>query len=200
MAKIELKDTTGSAGATARKIALKAIEQYNKYNGLDEGSPKLSQQIKKYWQENGFDFPGVETAWSAVFVSWCITKSGLTRDQFKPDSNHSLFVHDILHNKRAYTVYKVDEYAPRIGDVIHHNREGGKKTLEDMAMTSGFKSFASHSAIVVQKGEDAQGKFVVTVGGNESDTVGKKRWALKSNGTLIQRLKNPIICVMRLTI
>ncbi|MCE9557461.1 MAG: DUF2272 domain-containing protein [Armatimonadetes bacterium] len=198
MPKIQLLDSSGTASAKAKKIAQAAIDQFNKYNGHDEGSSLLKPQIKKYWSEIGFEFESVEVAWSAVFVSWCVVKGGgLNSTQFRPNPAHSVFVYDALNHQRAYEGHRVDAYAPRVGDIIHHNRGG---TKHDFDFAKANPNFQSHSCIVIQKGEDANGKFVLTIGGNESDTVGKARWALNPNGTLVQRAKNPIICVLRLTI
>jgi hypothetical protein len=44
--------------------------------------PQLSAQIKRYWQGLGFKFPGVKTAWSAVFVSWCVKTAVASAKEF----------------------------------------------------------------------------------------------------------------------
>jgi len=60
MSNLQLLDSTGTSSAKAKKIAQTAIDQYNKYHGYDEGSKELAPQVKKYWAESGFEFPGVE--------------------------------------------------------------------------------------------------------------------------------------------
>lgn len=49
---------------------------------------------------------------------------------------------------------------------------------------------------VVELGQDANGRFALTVGGNEGDSVGRKRVELRSDGTIRQRAANPFICVI----
>ena len=51
--------------------------------------------------------------------------------------------------------------------------------------------------IVVETGHDSTGRFAVTVGGNESDSIRRKRVALNDDGLIIQRVNSPYICVIQ---
>ena len=117
-------------------------------------------------------FPGVETAWSAVFVSWCVKQAGASSAEFKFNPAHSQFVHVAIRNgineTGVFRGFRIIDHAPQVGDIIQNNR-GGSTFDFDFART--HKSYASHSAIVVEIGTDAQGGFALTVGGNESDSV-----------------------------
>ena len=60
-----------------------------------------------------------------------------------------------------------------------------------------LKCNESHSAIVVEEGQDNNGRYVLTVGGNEGDSVGLKRVALSAEGLIRQRDENPYISVIQ---
>jgi hypothetical protein len=75
-----------------QRLARIAEDQYNKYHLQHEHDPQLSKQIQKYWADLGLNFPGVNTPWSAVFVSWCVKSAGATAQDFKFSAQHSVFV------------------------------------------------------------------------------------------------------------
>ena len=68
-------------------------------------------------------------------------------------------------------------------------------------MTYGFaathEAYTSHSAVVVERGSDARGEYVITVGGNEGNTIGRKRVDLHPDGFIVQRAIEPYICVIQ---
>jgi hypothetical protein len=131
-----------------------------------ESDPELSAQIKRYWQDLGFDFPGVKTAWSAVFVSWCVKKAGATGKEFAFAAAHAKFVKAAIQNAlKAVGVFRglqIDQYAPKVGDIVQNNRSGNKFTY-DFART--HSAYESHSAIVVEVGLDHDGHYLMTIGG-----------------------------------
>jgi hypothetical protein len=83
---------------------------------------------------------------------------------------------------------------PEVGDIIHNNR-GGKKI--DFAFATKNAAYLSHSAIVVETGTDSLGRFALTVGGNESDSIRRVRVPLTAAGTIRQRTLNPYISVIK---
>ncbi|HMV84792.1 MAG TPA: DUF2272 domain-containing protein [Blastocatellia bacterium] len=184
--------------AYTKKLATVAQAQYDKYHWLHEDDAPLAAQIKKYWQEINLNFPDVDTPWSAVFVSWCISNAGAGSDEFKFAAAHSVFVHWAIKNATAGTGlfqgFAISDYAPQLGDIIQHNRGGNHF---DFAFATANKNYISHSAIVVETGEDPQGKYALTIGGNEGDSVGRKLVRLKPNGLIKQRENSPFICVIR---
>lgn len=175
-----------------------ANQQYQKYHQYVESDSPLKEQIRTYWQDLGYVFPGVETAWSAVFVSWLMRMGGAAPADFKASNAHSRFVYWAIANARAerglFRGYPIESCAPRVGDLIHNNR--GKQKL-DFAFAATHEAYESHSALVVALGRDASGAFALTVGGNEGDTVGRKRVPLGADGKILQRNENPFICVVR---
>lgn len=182
----------------AKTVAATALQQYTRFHDLSEDQTPLKEQIRCYWEELGYTFPGVQTPWSAVFISWTIRTSGAAANEFKTSNAHSRFVFWAIQNTinatGMFRAQRLAEYAPRIGDIIHHNR-GGQKITYDFAAR--HEAYESHSAIVVELGTDASGKYVMTIGGNESDTVSRRRHAVHPDGTLVDRTVNPYICVIQ---
>ena len=182
----------------AKKLATIANGQYDDFRFNSEDDPPLANQIKKYWTALGLSFPGTSTPWSAVFVSWCVKQAGATAQEFKFNPAHSQFVFEAIRNQTAqqgvFRGRRVNEYAPQVGDIIQNNRGG---TSHDYDFAASHKSYASHSAVVVEVGTDSQGSFAVTVGGNESDSVRKKEIRLTNNGLIKQRSSNPFICIIQ---
>ncbi|MEO8668218.1 MAG: DUF2272 domain-containing protein [Bauldia sp.] len=81
-----------------------------------------------------------------------------------------------------------------VGDIIHSNRGGSS---HDYAYSSTHKSYSSHCAIVTESSTDEGGPYALTIGGNESDSVGRKIVRLAPNGLIRQRETNPYICVIQ---
>lgn len=180
----------------AKKVAATAQNQFDTYEGYDESDTPLKNQIKKYWQAIGQAFPGVGTAWSAVFVSYCVKKGGAASNEFKFAAAHALFVHDAINNPDAYEGVKIDQEAVNVGDIIQNNRENNSY---DFQYAKNNFQYYSHSAIVVDRGIDSVGKYAVTVGGNEGDSVRSRKVRLNSNGTIKQKAANdnPYICLLK---
>lgn len=178
----------------AKLVATTAREQHDQFHLIDENDEPLSSQIKKYWQAVGQPFPGVEVPWSAVFVSFCVKKAGATDDEFEFVAAHSIFVHKAINHPGAYRGVKISAASVRVGDIIQNNRGG---TSHDFEFAKTHPTYTSHSAIVVARGEDHLGKFALTIGGNESDSVRRVRVALKDDGTIRQRTGNPFICLLK---
>jgi len=182
----------------AKRVAGNAEDQYNRYHLQHEHDPQLARQIQKYWADLNFSFPGVNTPWSAVFVSWCIKTAGATPADFKFATAHSRFVNwaikNALNQTGSFRAYEITAYAPGVGDIIHNNRNG--HTFDyDYAKT--HSAYESHSAIVIETGHDSNGNYLLTVGGNEGDSVGKKLLRLTTRGLIKQRPNSPYICVIQ---
>ncbi len=166
-----------------KKLATIAQGQYDRYRFLRENQEPLSTQIKAYWRGIGLPFPGVDEAWSAVFVSWCVKNAGATAAQFKFSSAHSRFVHAAIANAQSgngvFHGRRPLEYAPKTGDILHNNRAGNRF---DFDFAKANKQYKSHSAIVIEVGTDSRGRYLRTIGGNEGDSVGMKEVRLTARG------------------
>jgi hypothetical protein len=186
------------ASTFAKKLAATAQKQYDLFHFDSENDPPLANQIEKYWTGLGLQFPGVDTAWSAVFISWCVKQAGATQAEFNFNPAHSQFVFTAIknaaNNAGVFRGFDIADYAPQVGDIIHNNRNG---STHDFAFAKTHKSYPSHSAIVVEIGTDSQGGFAMTIGGNESDSIRQKLVRLTASGKVKQRVLSPYICVIQ---
>jgi hypothetical protein len=169
-----------------KRLAAQARAEYDRFRLLRENQEPLASRIAQYWRDLGFAFPGVQVAWSAVFVSWCVRSAGATAEQFKFAKAHSQFVFVAIQNESAGTGvfqgYAPSTYQPKVGDVLQNNRAGNSF---DYGFAAAHKAYESHSAVVVEVGVDARGKYLHTVGGNESDSVGLKEVRLSAAGKVL---------------
>lgn len=171
-----------------KRLSTSALRQHDRFHLLRENQEPLRAQIQNYWRALGFPFKNVSVPWSAVFVSWCIQSAGATKQQFQFAAAHARFVHWAIKNHGQQTGSfhgrRLTEYAPALGDLLQNNR-GKNKYDFDHAAT--HNQYESHSAIVVEVGSDNRGRYLRTIGGNESDSVGMKEVRLDAQG----RVKNP---------
>jgi hypothetical protein len=182
----------------ARKLATIAQQQHDTYHAVDEKDPELAHQIQRYWADLGAAFPGVGAPWSAVFISWCVHQAGATAAEFHFSARHSTFVYyairNALQNAGVFRAYPITTYQPKVGDIIQNNRGSAAHTYAFAAKNA---QYSSHSAIVVERGSDPKGQYVVTIGGNESDSIRQKIVRLNPAGFVLQRASAPFICVIQ---
>lgn len=175
-----------------------ALAEYAAYAGHKETDDVLRARIRQYWEEIGKTFPGVETPWSGAFISWCVRTAGADASEFKVAVGHAAYVHWAIAQADAGTGLfqgvAFDAAPPALGDLVQWNRGGG---TFDFAYARAHKSYNSHVAIVVSLGQDSHGAFALTVGGNESDSVGRTRVPLDAAGRIIQRAQSPFMCLIR---
>jgi hypothetical protein len=182
----------------AQKLASRAQNLHDTFHLNHETDPPLAAQIKQFWGDVGVPFPGVHEPWSAVFVSSSVKRAGATSKEFAFSPQHSVFVHRAIQNDIAgigvFRGKRISDYSPAVGDIIQNNRSGNHFDF-DFARTHG--DYVSHSAIVVARGNDGAGEFVMTIGGNEGDSIRMKRIALSADGLIQQRAVSPFICVIQ---
>jgi Uncharacterized protein conserved in bacteria len=184
----------------AKALAKLAEDEFDNFGGLHETTSTMQTRIKMYWTSIGLSFPGVSTAWSAVFVSSHVKRAGATAAEFKFAAAHSKFVRKAISNAvnatGVFRAFPVTDYAPKIGDIIQNNRNGNNFTY-NFAKT--HDAYESHSTIVVEEGADGSGRYVRTIGGNEGDAVGDRVVRLTSDGLIKQPTTTPkyYICVIQ---
>ena len=181
------------ASAFAKRLAEVALQQHQSFQFHNEDDSVLSPQIRLYWERNGFNFPGVSTPWSAVFISWCVRDAGADNNDFAFSPRHAVFVNDAINNPRAFRGFRITDHTPGIGDIIQNNRNNGTRTFE---YASTHEAYESHTAIVVELGTDTNGRYALTIGGNESDSIRKTKVILQDDGFIKQRTKNPYISIL----
>jgi hypothetical protein len=184
--------------AFAKRVAAVALDQHQQFHMRHEHDPPLAKQIQRFWGDLGFAFPGVHVAWSAVFVSWCLQKAGATPDDFLFERAHGRFVHWAIRNAEReeglFHGLPITEHPPGVGDIIQNNRSGHRF---DFAFARTHSKYESHSAIVVETGQDPSGLYLLTVGGNEGNSVGMKEVRLTNSGFVKQRENSAFISVIR---
>lgn len=184
-----------------RRLASIAQEQHDKFHFVNEADPQLCGQIRKWTEDIGATFVSCTSKdhpWSAVFVSWCVKQAGATASEFKFSKRHSVFVQKAIQNATAGTgVFhgvEISAMPPSVGDIIQHNRGGATFTF---AHATTHSQYPSHSVIVVEIGQDADGPFAFCIGGNEGDAIRRTIVRLTPEGLIRRRGRNPFICLVK---
>lgn len=176
-----------------------ANAEFDDFSEVNEADEPLRSRINQYCEGIGIEPPDDigEFPWSAAFISWCVKTAGAETSEFKFSDTHAVFVKAAIANadgdKGVFRARPIADYSPKLGDLIHFNRQNGRITYAKARQQS---SYPSHSAIVVDFAEDGGTRYAVTVGGNESDSVRRARVPLTSQGRVRQRDTNPYICVV----
>lgn len=180
-----------------RRLVDAALGQHARYHGFDENDPALATQIEAYWTALALPFPGVETPWSGVFVCWCLKQAGATSRDFAFSARHAIYVKWAIANAEAgvgqFRALPVANCPPVVGDIVQNNRGNAF----DYAHAADHDDYPSHCAIVVEVGSDRSGPYAITIGGNESDSIRRKRITLDAQGLIVQRTRDPYICVIQ---
>jgi len=188
-----------TASAFARKLASIAQDQHSKFQFTNESDPTLCKQIKQWTKDIGFSFTSCTTVpWSAVFVSWCVKQAGATKVEFKFAMAHSVFVNQAIKNAingvGVFRGFDITAQRPEVGDIIQNNR---RNNTFDFNFARTHANYESHSAIVIEIGQDTEGGFAFCVGGNESDSVRRSVVRLNAQGFIKQRDGSPFISVIK---
>lgn len=154
-------------------------------------------------------------AWSAVFISYVVGKSGVEKDAgFAFSIRHITYIaHAHLNRKNAdrskpFWLYRPEEIDPRKGDILCKLRKGGRDV--DFGVLDGYiepspgdqdyqmaKSDTeikggTHCDIVVRSETVDGSRYLETIGGNTFDyrvptvdTAGRKRWKEDADGNWI---------------
>jgi hypothetical protein len=184
-----------------RRLANVALAEFEAFHELSESDPALRNRIRSaYTGDLGVAPPAniSQYAWSAVFISWCALTAGATAAEFRFAESHSVFVHTAIANaindRGVFRAWPIDVYAPQIGDIIQNNRRGNSFNYDHARDNP---EYPSHSAIVVEFIEVRGTRYAVTVGGNESDSIRRKRVELDERGFIVQRRADPYICTIQ---
>lgn len=157
------------------------------------------QRVVRYWNE-GLKVKWIDTKeevtsipWSAAFISWVMRTAG-AGDRFKYDARHSVYIRDAIQKRKSndntagFKGYKLSEVAPQVGDLVCASRgkDAGKVGYDTT------RDYESHCDIVVAT---RPGKIEV-IGGNVSQSVGKKTLDIDAQGRLIDK-KYPWFVVIK---
>jgi hypothetical protein len=160
-----------------------------------------SKRVAEYWKNGlGIDkLNGCNTdqPWSAAFICWCMRQAGMALTDFPFASGHHAYIRWAVNNTKnakigkSYYGRRLDEYAPRPGDLIAQWRKP-KKSSPDPKITFDEQPdafYASHCDIVVAVIETA----VIAVGGNVGNRV--KTTTFPTTDGLLDA-KKELICVL----
>jgi hypothetical protein len=201
------------------KVAAQCLTEFGRFNngqGRETKDP-FAGFVGEYWKTglktnnidgrttfqdgNGQPF---RPAWSAAFISFIMRTSG-AGNAFFYHEGHIHYVVKAIRDAKAGADAKFlgrdpKTQVPKVGDLINAGRGSANAvTFKTVLAKYGSKPvdqgnfLPSHSDIVIDV--NMAKKKLTTIGGNvEVDTVGKKTWDLKSDGTLV---KGPsLICVI----
>ncbi len=136
-----------------------------------EANRGFAQRVGEYWRVGtGQKYDGTDTdvAWSSAFISYIMKKGGAGK-KFVYDPSHSKYITDSISNRKKglvqkpFVAYKLNEYAPKVGDLICYSRQRG------VSYNSSYP-YKSHCDIVVSKGKNK----IEVIGGNVNNSVTKK--------------------------
>ncbi len=180
-----------SAEEMQASINVNALQEWNNlqkqnWAGVKEWDPKGVEMLKEYNKKMGVNYNPSE-AWSAITISNAVMAgSGANnRDEirakgFNPSKGHSYYISDAFKTSKdpnyKYNKYKAEKLSGtyNIGDILVKGRkpkkgiDTSKWTYEDFAAHG--PGYSSHTDIIVDKGTDDKGNYVIIAGGNLSDT------------------------------
>jgi hypothetical protein len=175
--KSELKKGSSNFKNDLIRLANQEFDKWNKDGKkIKEGSQETIQDLRKYWQEGAGvkqnDKYYISEAWSSAFISYLMKKAG-AGDDFKYATSHSQYIAEAVKNRKEnnskkFKAYKPDEVSVEIGDLVCYPRQSGV-TYDS---PSGYKS---HCDLIISLTDNN----AVGVGGNVSDSVSKKNYAIK---------------------
>lgn len=182
---------TTTDSALRNRAASIAVEEWRRWGQgtIKESDPKIRPILEDYWRSATGSVPSSvnwwsNVAWSAVFISWVMRKAGAGTN-FRYSSAHTEYVAAAKRNRLAnssnpFKAYRLAELAPRVGDIVCLERSSSGVTYDNVD-DGQFRS--SHCDIVVE----VQPGKLITIGGNLSDSVGRKEVAINASGIITAR-------------
>ncbi|MFF5078560.1 phage tail tip lysozyme [Actinoplanes sp. NPDC000266] len=159
---------------------------------LTEMTPAASPILREYYQA-GVGVPVTDAQlrsaayqsvhpWSAVFISYVMRTAGAGA-HFAYSPAHQTYIRAARRNRlgnltgNPFWAYRVDEVAPRVGDLVCNARAGSGATYDNIGDA---QTRATHCDVVT---EIQQGRIRV-IGGNVGQTVGEKWLTTRPDGRL----------------
>ena len=175
------------------------LMQKDRWSGINENTSKGKSILSEYNKRMGVNY-NPSDAWSAITISNAVMANTGAKDKnqiralgFNPTKSHSGYVSDAFATNTdpdyKYNRYKAEKPGGNysVGDIVVKGRRNGKDvgtskwSYEDFA-THG-KGYVSHGDIVVDKGIDDDGEYVILAGGNLGDTYKNKKVYTKNLGS-----------------
>jgi hypothetical protein len=174
--------------------------------GRRENEEPHFRRVGDYWREGlGKQLDGRSNkAWSAAFVSWVMRKAGAGQ-RFHYAEAHCHYIVKAMRDRAAgvadvaYLAERIEDYAPRVGDLLCNGRLAAKgltyNEADPLYRADGF--FYSHADVVV-RAEPGAG-VIETIGGNVRNSVGRKRIKVGPDGKVTDT-RERWLCILRCTL
>jgi hypothetical protein len=125
------------------------------------------------WDKNVLKYTGGgQYAWCAAFASWVYKEAGYPLTKGKSHWRHTTVTSLIAYFKKYETYIDFGKQDPQPGDMVYYGK------IPNASVTSSTEM--AHVAIVIAY--DKSTNTLITIGGNESDSVDKKNILIKENG------------------
>jgi Mannosyl-glycoprotein endo-beta-N-acetylglucosaminidase/Uncharacterized protein conserved in bacteria (DUF2272)/Putative peptidoglycan binding domain len=171
-----------------------------KNGAIQELDPKIRAVLMDYWKAGpGLSFTAAQIGskafqalhpWSAAFISWVMRKAGAGKS-FKYAASHSVYIsaakaNRIADNANPFKAYRLNEVAPRVGDLICRSRAGSGATYDNI-----HPGMTTHCDIVIAVKPGA----VTVIGGNVGNSVKRRIVHTDNLGRVIEPLVFAVIRV-----
>ena len=145
--------------------------------GRRETEAGFWERIGVYWElGTGYEIDGLHTdwPWSAAFVSYVMKIAG-AKERFRYSIRHADYINEYIKGDiRFFEGHRLEEYAPKIGDLVCYSRQSG------ISFNNLPENYKSHTDIVVNTNSD----HIEVIGGNVGNSVTKKQLKIDKQGTL----------------
>jgi hypothetical protein len=161
---------------------------YTNRTGVSERSEPLASRVGDYWGACGKpDWNGRTSGkpWSGAFVSWVMSKSGYTPQQFPRDGRHGSYLAALYDREKQrgapFYLHAPNEYSPKPGDLVCSGTAGPTwRHADQRTAHRRIDNTANHCDVVT----DVRGGFVHAVGGNVKNSVTMSLYPVDSKGRL----------------
>lgn len=164
------------------------IPVFKKLGHREEERPCFLR-IGEYWTELNLPYNGRnDIPWSASFISFLMKNASLAKSDFLFNQQHSKYIRKAIvsklkaDNSYGFWGYKIEEYAPEVGDLVCYIRE---TALGKIDYDSSSDDYESHADLVVEKSRNT----LKVIGGNVQDSITMKHLELDNNGFLVDKSK-----------
>ena len=173
----ELPSYKPGGGVENNPLTMWNLLQKDRWSNQNENTKKGKEILKEYNKNIGKTY-NPNDAWSAITISNAVISGD--SEGFRPTKSHSSYVTDAF-KTNANPDYKYNKFIAQkpdgdynVGDILVKGRqETANWSFDDFA--SHGKGYRSHGDIVVDKGSDDKGDYIILAGGNLSNTYKNKK-------------------------
>jgi hypothetical protein len=162
---------------------------YVNRSGVNERSEPLASKIGDYWGscgQPGWNGRTSSKPWSGAFVTWVMSRSGVSAAEFPRDGRHGGYLAALYDRGRRgrapFVLHAPGEYSPRPGDLVCTGTAGPTwRNADPRTARRRIDSTANHCDIVT----DVRGGFAHAIGGNVKNSVTMSLYPVNSRGRLV---------------